>query len=129
MKQLLLCFLIIGLISCSKEKASSLHGAWTIVETTAGTGSGFITQTYAAGSEITIHFAANGDFSVTGPNPGVSNSKLWEFNKYELLSDQTIKLYNATSGLQTNVSFNMANGLEISYQYARCGMLEKFIRN
>jgi hypothetical protein len=129
MKQILLCFLILSLFSCSKEKTNSLQGEWTIVETNAGTGSGFITKTYPAGSDITIHFSTSGEFKVTGPNPGASNSKLWEFNKYELLSDQTIRLYNSTSGLQTNVSYTMENGLEMSYQYARCGMFEKFIRH
>ena len=129
MKQILLCFLLIIGISCTKESSVTIQGEWTIVETNAGTGYGLNTQNYQAGSDISIEFGPSGDFIVSGPKPGASNSKLWDFNKYELLADQSIRLYHSTTGEEMTAYFKIENGLHLHYTWARCGYSEKFVKN
>ncbi|HEY0354790.1 MAG TPA: hypothetical protein VGC29_01220 [Flavisolibacter sp.] len=129
MKQILLCFLVIIGISCTKEKSASIKGEWTIVETNAGTGYGWNTLNYQAGSDISIEFRSSGDFIVSGPKPGASNSKLWDYNKYELLADQSIRFYHTDTGKEMTANFEIVNGLQLHYSWARCGYSEKFVRN
>jgi len=84
--------------SCKKEGHTSIVGKWTIIERIAGTGGGFVTSSYAPLSETSIEFKPNGDFSAYNNNSFISASALEEFDKYQMGSDNHIRLYKASSG-------------------------------
>jgi len=76
---------------------------------------------------LLIEFKNNGDFVVSGPNPGLANSPLWEFNKYEFQADNSIRFFNSNTSADLMATYTLHKTLELDYMQ-RCGFdIEKFI--
>ncbi len=119
---MLLCFLFVFFFSCTKEKTSLVpEGTWTIIETSAGTGYGFVQTNYQPGTGTDIHFESNGNFSVSDPASPLSG-----FNRYEVMGNH-LRFYHSLSGEEMKASYEIGTRLSLSYELARCGYIETFI--
>lgn len=129
MKTILLCVAMLTLFSCSKENLDkTIPGSWTIVETNIGDGSGYAIQTYTPSSEITIEFGAGGQLMLTGSNPGTAMSPLWEYDRYQIRKDNTIRFYQSTGSKEMEAYYSVEGNLFLNYLWARCGYEEQFLR-
>ena len=129
MKKLVLLFWVAALLSnCTKEKIiEPISGTWTIVETNDARAGYIQVKTYAPSSEITLQFGENNNLILTGNNPGVAESPLWEFDKYQVLQGNFVKLYQSTGSKQMKVYYEIEGNLFLNYP-DRHGYEEKFLR-
>ena len=124
-EKVLFLLLIVSLVSCSKDKSESVQGDWTLVETLYGTGGGFNQQQFSPGTGVTVRFGSGGNLSITGGN---AYSFLREFDKYEILGADRLRLYQSSGNAAGFIGYRFEGGLTLSIETARCGMFEKFVR-
>lgn len=129
MKKLILLFWASALfLSCTKEKITdAISGTWTIVETNDARTGYIQVKTYTPSSEITLQFGDNGNLVLTGSNPGVAESPLWEFDKYQVLPGNFVKLYQSVGNKEMKVFYEIEGSLFLSYPDWH-GYEEKFLR-
>jgi len=122
MKQIMLLLAIVFLFSCNKEKLpDSIVGAWTLTEINSGdTSSLLLSQT-----ELSIEFKEDGSFDILGPK--ANYTFLQDFNRYEIVSSDRIRFFNANPNEELFAVFRVSNTLSLSY-VVRCPYEEKFRR-
>ena len=129
MKQLLLLFAMTTLFGCTKERISQPPpGTWTIVETN-DVSAGYVQiQTYVPSTEVTLEFGNAGNLILTGSNPGVAKSPLWEYDKYQMLEKNIIRFYQSTGNKERQAYYEVEGNLYLNYFDARHGYEEQFLR-
>jgi len=121
MKQVLLLFVVISAISCSKEKNPSIVGKWNIVESHNDVGQ----VAYNNSNETFIRFNSNGTFQMdTISNYFAYKQYLKNMNRYKVVSDNKIKFYSADSQDTTFVSYFLDKQLIVGFGY----VAEKFMK-
>ena len=130
MKLVVLLLISCAMLACSKESAESaiqsgsgsLTGTWKMSEMRAdpGDGSGKFLPTHL---DVTITFTANGAYN---------DSRDDRFNRYTILSADTIKLFHNTHQLRMLLAIQelSASGLTYFCNWPWCGgpYGEKFVR-
>jgi hypothetical protein len=123
MKRIVLLFVIISVISCTKEKEpDSIVGTWTLAEiNSANTSSVALSQT-----ELSVQFTEKDSLIILGPKPNYTY--LQDFNRYEIVSNDKIRFFNTNTQDELFADFSINKTLSLSYQ-VRCPYKEKFIRH
>jgi hypothetical protein len=126
MKQIILCFLTIAGLACTKEhQPKSLVGDWVIIERNQDTGGRIITENFTARTELILHFRANGAFYARGRDSGFVYSPLSAFDRYEVLANHTVKFYNTSDTMIASFALDQ----QLSFNYpTRCLFEEKFVQ-
>jgi hypothetical protein len=122
MKRIALLFVILSVISCTKEKEpNSIVGTWNLTEIVTLDPSSPIRLT---GSEVSVSFNKDGSFNISGqPN----YTFLRDLNRYEMVSNDRIRFFNTTTQDELFAYFGLDKTLSLFYQ-VRCPYEEKFIR-
>lgn len=130
MKQLLLLAAVVSVFGCAKEQiVQTIPGTWTIVETNDGSiGMGYRVQTYSPSTEITLQFGNDGSLILSGSNPGVANSPLWEYDRYEIAENHIIRFYQSNGRKQKKAYYEIEGSLFLNYVDNRHGYEERFLR-
>jgi hypothetical protein len=122
MKRIVLLFVIISVISCTKEKEpDSIVGTWALTQIN----SAYNSSVLLLGTEVTVQFKSDSTFEILGPKSNYTY--LQDFNRYEVISNNGIRFFNTTSGDELSAIFELNKTLSIHYQ-VRCPYEEKFIR-
>jgi hypothetical protein len=122
MKRIVLLLVILSIIGCTKEKESdSIVGTWALSEiNSAYTSSVLLSQT-----ELSVQFTEKDSLIILGPKSNYTY--LQDFNRYEVVSNETIRFYNTNTQDELFADFSVNKTLSLSYQ-VRCPYEEKFIR-
>jgi len=122
MKRIALLFVILSVISCSKEReANSLVGTWALTQINTAYASSIL----LSGTELSVEFKPDGSFNILGPKSNYTF--LQDFNRYEIVGDSRIHFFDATSNNELFANFRINKTLSLSYE-VRCPYEEKFIR-
>ena len=123
MKQIALLFVIFSAISCTKEKdLNSIAGTWTLAEINSGSPASSVVLSR---TELSVEFTSKDSLIILGPK--ANYTYLANFNKYQLVSNNRIRLFNTSTSDELFATFSVDNTLSLSYQ-VRCLYEEKFIR-
>jgi len=123
MKRIALLFVIVSVISCTKEQDhDSIVGTWTLSQINSGSPSSSVVL---ARTELSIQFTEKDSLIILGPKPNYTY--LENFDKYQIISNDRIRFFNTSTSDELFASFIIGNTLSLSYQ-VRCPYEEKFIR-
>lgn len=122
MKRIALLFVILGTISCTKEKQpDSIVGEWALSQiNSANSSSVLLSQT-----ELSVRFTLKDSLIIVGPKPNYTY--LENFDKYEIVSSDRIRFFNTTTQDELFANYSIDKTLSLSYQ-VRCPYEEKFTR-
>lgn len=122
MKRIALLFVILSVISCTKEKQpDSIVGEWALSQiNSANNSSVLLSQT-----ELSVRFTLKDSLIILGPKPNYTY--LENFDKYEIVSSDRIRFFNTTTQDELFANYSIDKTLSLSYQ-VRCPYEEKFTR-